>query len=89
MKVVILYRPKSEHSSATETFIRDYQMRHGSDKIEVINVDDREGIATASLYDIQQYPAILALATDGVMLAMWQGPQLPLIDEVASYTLER
>ena len=49
----------------------------------------RDGIAMCSLYEITRYPAILALAMDGTSLAIWQGEQLPMIDEVASYTLER
>ncbi len=85
MKVVILYRPKSEYATKVEAFVHDYQVRHGSVKLELLNVDEREGIALVSLYDIMSYPAILALAIDGTLLHMWQGEQLPLMDEVASY----
>lgn len=85
MRVVILYRPKSEHARAVETFVHDFKRRHDSARIELINVDEREGIALLSLYDIMQYPAIIAVADDGVMLQLWQGSQLPLMDEVASY----
>ena len=45
----------------------------------------REGIAMASLYDIMRFPAIMAIALDGTLLHHWEGEQLPLIDEVASY----
>jgi hypothetical protein len=86
MKVVILYRPNSEHGRAVESFVRDFEARHNSGKIEVINVDSRDGASTASLYDVMQYPAILALRDDGSMLRMWQGGALPLMDEVAYYT---
>ena len=85
MKVVILYRPQSEHASRVEGFVHDYQVRHGSAKLEMVNVDEREGIALASLYDIMDFPAIMAMATDGTLLHLWQGQQLPLMDEVASY----
>ncbi|HEX8181991.1 MAG TPA: hypothetical protein VF575_00140 [Candidatus Saccharimonadales bacterium] len=89
MKVVILYRPKSEHSTAVESFVHDYQIRHGSARLELVNVDEREGIALARLYDIVSYPAILAMAADGTLLHMWADQQLPLMDEVASYMVER
>jgi hypothetical protein len=86
MKVVILYRPESEHARAVETFVHDFEQRHDSvAKLELVSIDGRDGIATASLYDIMQFPAILALANDGVLLQSWQGAQLPRIDEVVSY----
>ena len=86
MRLVILYRPNSEHGRSVETFIQDYKYRHGS-RIEIVDIDSRDGVATATLYDIVQYPAILALANDGSVLQVWQGEALPLMDEVASYTL--
>lgn len=85
MKAVFLYRPESEHARAVETFLRDFKMRNPAVKVEVISIDSREGIAMASLYDVMQYPAILAVANDGVLLQLWQGEMLPLMDEVASY----
>lgn len=86
MKVVILYRPNSEHGRQVETFIHDYQERHEEGRLEILNVDSREGDATASLYDIMQYPAVLALRNDGSVLKTWEGEALPLMDEVAYYT---
>lgn len=65
--------------------MHDYQVRHGGTKMELVNVDERDGIAMASLYDIMSFPAILAMATDGTMLHLWTGDQLPLMDEVAAY----
>ena len=85
MKVVILYRPASEHSRGIENFIRDYQERHSAHTLEILNLDTREGSATASLYDIVQYPAILVTQNDGSVQRVWQGDALPLLDEVASY----
>jgi hypothetical protein len=85
MKVVILYRPNSEHGSAVDTFVHEYQRRHEPGRIEVVNVDTRDGSATASLYDIMQYPAILALSNDGSLLKSWEGEMLPLMDEISYY----
>lgn len=67
-----------------EDFIREYQHRHGN-HMEVLNIDTREGSATATLYDVVQYPAILILQTDGYVQKIWQGDSLPLMDEVAAY----
>lgn len=85
MKVVILYRPDSEHGTMVETFVHDFKARNSSVHVEEMNVDGREGIAMVSLYDIMQYPAILVLADDGTLVNMWQGTELPLMDEVAAY----
>lgn len=86
MKVLILYRPHSEQATIIETFIRDYKSRHDAGRIETIDVDSREGIAEAILYDVMRYPAILALRDDGSVIKSWEGDELPLMDEVAYYT---
>ncbi|HSW36895.1 MAG TPA: hypothetical protein VLG37_00840 [Candidatus Saccharimonadales bacterium] len=88
MKVVVLYRPNSEHGTAVEAFIRDFRARHDSSKLEILNVDSREGTALASLYDIMQYPAILALRDDGSLSKSWEGETLPLMDELAYYVFD-
>jgi hypothetical protein len=68
-----------------EDFINEYSSRHPADPLEVIDIDTRDGIATASLYDVVDYPAILVMQTDGYVQKIWQGPSLPLMDEVAAY----
>lgn len=85
MKVLILYRPNSEHGRIVDDFIRGYESRHHGGRLEVLNIDTREGSAMASLYDVMQYPAILVLQTDGYLQKSWEGDRLPLLDEVASY----
>ena len=85
MKVVILYRPNSEHGRTVEEFIRDFQASRGAKQLEALNVDTREGSATASLYDVMQYPAVLVLQNDGYLQKSWEGQALPLMDELAAY----
>lgn len=85
MKVLILYRPYSEHGRATEEFARDFQIRNHGVRIEAQNIDSRDGGATASLYDVTSYPAVLVIEQDGTLARCWMGETLPLIDEVASY----
>jgi hypothetical protein len=84
MKVIVLYRPDSEHARVVEEYVRDFQQRH-STKLEIINIDTREGSATASLYDIMQYPAFLVVQNDGYVQKMWSGLDLPLMDEIVAY----
>jgi hypothetical protein len=69
--------------------VRDYQQRYDSGrKVELVSLNTRDGAATASLYDVMTYPAILALGNDGSILNMWQGVPMPLMDEVAGYAYE-
>jgi hypothetical protein len=85
MKVLILYQPKSDHARSVESFVRDFKLRHEANRLELVDVDGRDGIATATLYDVMSYPAILALRDDGTVLHAWEGGMLPLMDEVAYY----
>lgn len=85
--MLVLYRLDSEHSRAVETFIRDFKYQHEdiAEKVEVTDYDSRDGVAMASLYDIMQQPAIMVLNDEGGLVKFWEGPTMPLIDEVAGY----
>ena len=85
MKLVVLYRPKSEHARQVEEYLHEFQARYAT-TAQVLDVDSKEGMIQAELYDIVSYPAILALNEDGQLLMSWVGGELPLMDEVASYT---
>ena len=88
MKLLVIYRPNSEHARSVDDFVREFSRRNPGGKMELLNIDTRDGMATASLYDIMQYPAILALRGDGSVLSAWQGAQLPLLNEVAGYAYQ-
>jgi hypothetical protein len=87
MKVLVLYRPDSEFARGVEEFLRGLREVHNLDdhNLQVLNYDSREGAATASMYDIMTQPAILVTADDGGYVKHWEGNDLPLMDEVASY----
>ena len=68
-----------------EEYVREFEQRYHDVRLEALNVDSREGSATASLYDVMQYPAILVLQLDGYVQNLWQGEPLPLMDEVFAY----
>ncbi len=84
MRVLILYHPKSEHSGKVEDYAHEYQRFKGN-KLRLVSLETRDGAATASLYDITQYPAILALADDGSLQKLWQGEELPMLGELDPY----
>ena len=83
----MLYRSNSEHGRKTEEFMRDFARRYPTITLESHSIDAKEGNAMAVLYDIVDYPGILAVQEDGSASAIWQGDQLPLIDEVAGYVV--
>lgn len=85
MKILVLYRPNSEHARQVEDFVREFQQGHHGPRLEVVDIDSRDGSATASLYDVMRYPAILVVQTDGYLQKSWAGDQLPLLDDVAAY----
>lgn len=86
MKLVVIYRPNSETARGVETFIGDFERQHEGlgRRLEILNVDSRDGSAMMSLYDIMQHPALMVLSDDGRLIHHWVG-NLPLLDEVASY----
>lgn len=85
MKVIVLYRPNSEHESRVDEFLHDFGHGHPERRIEKVSLDSRVGTHLAQVYDAVDYPAILALTNDGQLLKMWQGSQFPLMDELAYY----
>ncbi len=85
MKVVVLYRPNSEHARKVEDFARDFAHYQVDKKLELVSLDTRDGASTATLYDVMQYPAILALRDDGQILKEWEGDMLPMMNEISFY----
>lgn len=88
MKVLVLYRPNSEHATAVETFLHDFERQHtDSVPVEVLSLDTRDGASTASIYDIVQYPGILVVDSFGSIIRSWQGTSLPQMSEVVGAAL--
>jgi hypothetical protein len=88
MKVLVLYRPNSEHARRVEEFLRDLQHEHDIDQgsLQILDVDSRDGIATASLYDVMSTPAIVVTDNLGSYIKSWIGEELPLMRDIAEYT---
>ncbi len=85
MRFCFIYHPNSEFARTVEDYAHDFENQRGK-AIELLSLETRDGAATAALYDIVQYPALLALQDDGRLLKNWEGPQLPLMNEVAAYS---
>lgn len=85
MKILILYRPQSEHARKVEEFVHDFEKQEFGRKVDLVDQDSPGGIEKAGLYDILQFPAVLAVRDDGQIAQSWQGEPLPLMNEVAGY----
>ncbi|MDB5185732.1 MAG: hypothetical protein JWL85_255 [Candidatus Saccharibacteria bacterium] len=64
--------------------MHDFKQQSGRD-VELISLETRDGAATATLYDVVQYPAVIAMKDNGELVTFWQGGELPLMNEVAAY----
>ena len=86
MKLLVLYRPDSEHARATEVFLHDLSRQHDIDPgdIRTVSVDSREGVALAQLYGIMAYPGIIITEDNGAYVKHWSG-DFPLMEELMSY----
>lgn len=84
MSIVIVDRSSGEHARLLEEFLHDFKSKNQQDP-EVIDPDSREGADLCRLYDVVEYPTILALSNNGQLRQIWRGIPLPLVSEVSYY----
>lgn len=84
MRVVVVYKNMSEHARAVETFLGDFARQTGK-ILETLDPETRDGSSFCQVYDIVEYPTVVALDDDGRVQNMWRGEMLPTISEVSYY----
>lgn len=84
MKLTIYYRKGSEHAAVVERFIGNLKSIKHIEPI-IKDVDSTESQITFRTYDITRYPVIIAQAETGEVQNIWQGQQMPLLNEVSGY----
>ena len=84
MKVVMLYRPNTEHERQALDYIRDFAMQTGK-KLPTLDPDSPEGVDICRLYDIMQFPAILATDDEGHVQNLWTNYHMPTFSELSYY----
>lgn len=84
MRVAVVYRQESEHRRAVEDFLYEFERQTGR-SVETVSPDTKEGADFARVYDIVEYPSMVALSDDGKLQTMWRGLPLPTISEVSYY----
>lgn len=85
MKATIIYKAESDHARAVEDYLRDFLMRTGRE-IETVDPDSVDGANLCRVYDIVEYPSVLAMSDEGQLLNSWRGLPLPTISELSYYT---
>lgn len=84
MKVAVVYKYESDHARAVLDYLRDTKRQTGHD-LDIIDPDTAEGSDFCRVYDIVEYPTMVALDDGGQLLTMWRGLPLPTISEVSYY----
>lgn len=79
----MLYRPNSDHARRVEEFANMLSRNYVNYKLDLVDLNSRDGAATASLYDVMEYPAVLVLTSDGQLVKEWHGNSMPLSSEVS------
>ena len=84
MRVFVVYKNESDHARAVIDYMRDYERVTGK-VLETISPDTRDGAQLCRMYDIVEYPSVVATTNDGVLQHLWRGLPLPLINELSYY----
>lgn len=88
MRVVMVWRDNTDYARTVIEWLRDFEHRTGR-IIESLNPDEPDGESICRAYDIVEYPSMLAIDDDGSMVRLWRGREMPRIDDVSYYTLDR
>lgn len=84
MRVVVVYKQRTDTTRDVETFLRDFSQQTGH-ALDALDPESLPGIDFCRAYDIVEYPSIVALSDDGQMQNLWRGVPLPTISEVSYY----
>lgn len=84
MRVVVVYKVESDHAREVLDYLRDFSRQTGRE-LEELDPETRDGAAFCRVYDIVEYPTIVALSDDGQLQNLWRGRPLPTISEVSYY----
>jgi hypothetical protein len=87
MKTVMLYRPNSEHERQALDYLRDFAAQTGK-KLDTLDPDSREGADISRLYEVMQFPTILATDDEGHVQNMWPPDRLPTYSELSYYVVQ-
>lgn len=84
MRVVVVFKDQTDYARTVLDYLRDFEKQTGN-KLETLNPDSVEGSRYCEVYDIVEYPTIIASTDEGVLQKSWSGLPLPTIMELSYY----
>lgn len=84
MRTVVIYKDESDYAREVTDYLRDFTRQTGH-TLETMDPDTPEGMDFCRVYDIVEYPSLVALSDDGSLQNLWRGLPLPTISEVSYY----
>jgi hypothetical protein len=84
MRVVVIYKDQTDYTRTVLDYLRDFERQTGH-ILETLDPDTADGTQFCRVYDIVEYPTVLAISNDGIMQNLWRGLPLPTISEVSGY----
>ena len=87
MRAYIVYREESDHARAVIDYLREFERRIGKVP-QLVDPNTKEGADFCRLYDVVEYPSVVATDNQGILQNIWRGQPLPTINEVSYYVQE-
>ena len=84
MRGICVYRDNQDYSRSVTEWLENFRRQTGR---EIETMDPDRNTNFCEIYDIVEYPTIIALGEQGDVRATWRGRDLPLIDEVNYYMI--
>lgn len=84
MHSVVVTKDNTDYARDVTQWLHDFTRQTGR-TLEQIDPDTRAGADFCRVYDIVEYPTVVALSDDGQLLQHWRGLPLPTISEVSYY----
>lgn len=85
MRVVCIFRDNQDYTRTVTDWLEDFYRRTGR---EIEQMDPDVDDAFCRLHEIMVFPTIAAIDNYGTVRMMWQGKEMPLIDDVNYYALQ-
>lgn len=84
MRVVVVSKDRTDYARSVEEYLRDFTHQTGHE-LESIDPESPAGIDFCQIYDVMEFPTVIAISDDGQMQNVWTGLPLPTISEVSFY----
>lgn len=84
MRVVVVFKDNTDYAREVIDYMHDFKTQTGHD-LETLDPETPAGVDFCRVYDLMQFPTLIAVSNDGQVQNMWVGKPLPTISEVSYY----